>query len=75
MENKENITLVVFFFWEIPRRLNFIRRHFGTLFQLHLLGSLSFLFTPPMKMEQSVPQCRASEFYKPTFRNKLSAPF
>ena len=23
------------FFWVIPRRLNFIRRRFGTLFHLH----------------------------------------
>ena len=43
------------FFWEIPRRLNFMCRRFGILFSILLL-------TPPMKTDHSVPKRRHIKF-------------
>jgi hypothetical protein len=49
------------FFWVIPRYLNFVCQHFGTLCLFHLhrrVGMKKFLRSyPPMKVEQSVPKC------------------
>ena len=53
------------FFWVISQRLNFICQRFGIFCLFHLRTYL------PMKMEQSVPLSRASEFYVPKFRNTL----
>jgi hypothetical protein len=46
------------FFWVIPRRLNFICRHFGTLCLFHLHRQVGV----PMKMEQTV--CSETLAYK-----------
>jgi len=53
------------FFWVIPRRLNFICRHFGTLSLFHLyrqIGMKDLHTYLPMKMEQSVPKRRHIKF-------------
>jgi len=39
-----------YFFWVIPQRLNFMCRRFGTFCSI-LKGGISFLLTPPVKME------------------------
>jgi hypothetical protein len=64
------VNVAFFFFWVIPRRLNFMCRRFGTfrLFHLHrsceqeytlaISSQLFFSFTRPMRMEQRVPKRR-----------------
>ena len=42
-----------YFFWLIPRRLNFMCRPFATFCSI-FKGGISFLPTPPMKMELTV---------------------
>ena len=49
------------FFWVIPRRLNFICRHFGTLCLFHHHRQ-SFCTYLPIKMEQSAPKRRHKKF-------------
>jgi len=52
------------FFWEIPRHLNFICRHFKTLcmFHLHRQVGAEFYTYLPMKMGQSIPKRRHIKF-------------
>jgi hypothetical protein len=51
-------TMLYVYFWVIPRRLNFICRHFGTLCSI-FTGRDTYL---PMKMDQSVPKRRQLKF-------------
>ena len=44
--------MLYLFFWVIPRRLNFIRRRFGTLCLFHIHRQVGTYL--PMKMEQTV---------------------
>jgi hypothetical protein len=50
-----NLILLYSFFWVIPRRLNFMCRHFGKfcLFHLHRWCKQDQVFMPPMKMEHA----------------------
>ena len=53
--------MLYYFFWVIPRRLNFIYWRFGTfcLFHVHSWCKQEDLLISPMNMEQSVPKRRA----------------
>ena len=68
VSNFRHVLTVVCFFCVIPRRLNFICRHFGTFCVFHLHGQIGmkkefFLHTyPPMKMEQT--KCSETSAYK-----------
>jgi hypothetical protein len=44
------LNVVFFFFWVIPRPLNFMCQHFGALYLFHLYRQCKL--TPPMKVEQ-----------------------
>jgi hypothetical protein len=56
-----NYQLLYAFFWVIPRRLNFIRRRFGTLCLFYLDRRVGILHTyPPIKIEQ----CSETSAYK-----------
>ena len=53
------------FFWVIPRRLNFICRHFGTLFHLHRqVGGTECSETPGNYPEESIQHSEQGESFK-----------
>ena len=61
---------VAFFLWVIPRCLNIMCRLFGT--PCFLFVGRFFLFTQPMKIEQSVPKRRYIKFRRREITPKKS---
>jgi len=58
-EKESTLRLLYAFFWVIPRRLNFICRHFGTLCSIFIGRYEEYL---PMKMEEA--ECSETSSYK-----------